>query len=89
MQPDPTKIQAVQNLSTLNSIKTVRSFIGLASYYCRLIEGFSTIAAPVTDLTKKNARFHWSEACEKAFLKLKQFLFIYLRLFMHGSHSAH
>lgn len=74
IQPDPLKIEAVQTLSTPDSIKSVRSFVGLASYYRRFIKGFSTIAAPLTDLTKKNARFHWSEACEHAFQTLKNLL---------------
>ena len=74
VKPDPTKIEAVQNLSTPNSIKSVRHFVGLASYYRRFIKGFSTIAAPLTDLTKKNARFEWSEACDHAFETLKALL---------------
>lgn len=74
VQPDPVKIEAVKNLSTPNSIKTVRSFLGLASYYRRFIQGFSTLAAPLTDLTKKNARFHWSDDCETAFRTLKELL---------------
>ena len=74
IQPDPRKIEAVQTLSTPDSIKSVRSFVGLASYYRRFIKDFSTIAAPLTDLTKKNARFNWSEACEHAFQTLKNLL---------------
>ena len=74
VKPDPTKIEAVQNLSTPNSIKSARHFVGLASYYRRFIKGFSTIAAPLTDLTKKNAHFEWSEACELAFKTLKALL---------------
>ena len=64
IQSDPQKIEAIWTLSTLDSIKSVRSFVGLASYYRWFIPSFSTIAAPLTDLTKKNARFIWSEACE-------------------------
>ena len=74
IQPDPRKTEAVQTLSTPDSIKSVRSFLGLASYYRRFIQDFSTIAALLTDLTKKNARFNWSEACEHAFQTLKSLL---------------
>ncbi|WMV41284.1 hypothetical protein MTR67_034669, partial [Solanum verrucosum] len=47
------------------------NFLGLASYYRRFIEGFSSIASPLTTLTQKKAKFEWSEACEKSFQELK------------------
>ena len=50
----------------------VRSFLGLASYYRRFVEGFSKIATPLTMLTRKNAKFQWSDACEDSFQTLKQ-----------------
>uniref|UniRef100_A0A2N9GX41 Reverse transcriptase n=1 Tax=Fagus sylvatica TaxID=28930 RepID=A0A2N9GX41_FAGSY len=42
------------------------------SYYRRFVEGFSRIAAPLTHLTRKNAKFEWKEECEKSFQELKQ-----------------
>ncbi|MGV8048670.1 ribonuclease H family protein, partial [Mycobacterium kansasii] len=44
---------------------------GLAGYYRRLIKGLSRIVAPLTRLTRKGAMFIWSDACERAFMKLK------------------
>ncbi|WMV19097.1 hypothetical protein MTR67_012482 [Solanum verrucosum] len=37
----------------------------------RFVEGFSSIASPLTTLTQKKAKFVWSEACEKSFQELK------------------
>ncbi|KAK8956780.1 hypothetical protein KSP39_PZI001161 [Platanthera zijinensis] len=68
---DPEKITAVMDWSRPSSPKEIRSFLGLADYYRRFVEGFSTLAAPLTKLTQKNVAFVWSEKCEEAFLELK------------------
>ena len=47
---DRSNIQAVQNWSTPANVSSLRQFLGLASYY---ISKFSTIAAPLTQLTQK------------------------------------
>ena len=44
--------------------------MGLVGYYRRFIEGFSKIARPTTELTKKDKKFMWNEACEKSFQEL-------------------
>ena len=49
----------------------VRSFLGLAGFYQRFVKNFSTIAAPINELTKKEVPFKWGEAQEKAFEELK------------------
>ena len=54
------------------NVSEVRSFLGLAGYYRRFVEGFSRIAAPMTQLTCKNAKFVWTKECEKSFQELKQ-----------------
>ena len=35
------------------------------------MEGFSSIAASLKALTKKKAKFEWTETCEKSFQELK------------------
>ena len=69
---DPSKIKAVKNWPRLASVFEVRSFLGLAGYYRRFVEGFSKIAVPLTALTKKSMRFNWSDKCEASFQELKQ-----------------
>ena len=50
----------------------VRSFLGLTGYYRRFVEGFYGLAAPLTQLIRKNAKFEWSNKCKQNFLKLKR-----------------
>ena len=50
----------------------VRSFLGLVGYYRKYIKDYSKIASPLTDLTKKEVAFQWTDECESAFQTLKQ-----------------
>ncbi|XP_070032617.1 uncharacterized protein [Nicotiana tomentosiformis] len=55
----------------LNEIKKQLQDLLDKGYYRRFVEGFSSLAAPLTKLTHKNVKFQWSEACEKSFQELK------------------
>ncbi|MGH0121890.1 UNVERIFIED_CONTAM: hypothetical protein FKN15_067186 [Acipenser sinensis] len=68
---DPQKVQKVQEWPTPKDVSEVRQFVGLASYYRRFVKDFATIAQPLHALTKKYARFSWTEACQEAFDELK------------------
>ncbi len=68
---DPSKTEAVEEWPTPTSVKDVRAFLGLASYYHRYIPGFSTVAAPLTNLTRQGVDLVWDDACEGAFQTLK------------------
>ena len=50
----------------------VRSFLGLAGYYSRFIEGFSKIAGPLHCLIRKGVKFEWTDRCEESFQTLKE-----------------
>ena len=67
---DPKKVQAIQEWPIPTKVKEVQSFLGLANYNRRFIEGFSRIAAPLTELTKKEITFVWGEKQQTAFKKL-------------------
>nr|KYP63914.1 Retrovirus-related Pol polyprotein from transposon 17.6 [Cajanus cajan] len=53
-------------------VESVLYFVGLAGYYRRFIEGFSKIVAPLTQLTRKEQSFTWTDACEQSFDELKR-----------------
>jgi len=71
---DPSKVDAVSQWETLKSVTEIRSFLGLAGYYRRFIEGFSKLALPLTQLTCKGKAFVWDVQCENNFNELKQWL---------------
>ena len=72
VEVDPENIEAVKNwLRPLTPID-IRNFLGLANYYRMVVEGFSTIVAPLTALTKKKVMFESCETCEKSFQELKE-----------------
>ena len=45
---DPSKIEAVTKWPRPTMVTEVQSFLGLAGYYRRFVEGFSAIAMPLT-----------------------------------------
>ena len=62
-----SKIEAVWGWHTPTSVKGLREFLGFTNFYRRFICNHSKIAAPFTDITKKDMAFSWNEAAQKAF----------------------
>ncbi|CAL9248404.1 unnamed protein product, partial [Arabidopsis halleri] len=67
---DPSKVQAIKQWPTPTSQKQLRSFLGLANYYRRFIQGYSIIAKPLSNLLKKDG-FTWDDSATDAFQTLK------------------
>lgn len=67
----PYKIEATTNWKRPTTVSKVWSFLGLAGYYQRFVQGFSTIARLLTKLTRKDVPFTWDEKCEDSFQTLK------------------
>ena len=57
IQVDTQKIEAVKNWPRPTAPTEIRSFLGLAGYYRKFVEGFSSISAPLTKLTHKASKF--------------------------------
>jgi hypothetical protein len=68
---EPSKLNHIRDWPVPKSIEDIRSFLGLTGYYRRFIHKFSHIAAPLSNLTRKNARFLWTTTEQKAFDELK------------------
>ncbi|KAG8474941.1 hypothetical protein CXB51_031650 [Gossypium anomalum] len=71
---DPRKIEAILEWKPPRSVSEIRSFLGLAGYYRRFVEGFSVMAAPLTKLIRKGVLFVWTEKQQEAFERLKKVL---------------
>jgi len=71
---DTDKTAVVERWPTPTNVRAVRSFLGLAQYFRKFIEHFSRIAAPLTNLTKKDTPFRWDHKCQEAFDTLKRAL---------------
>ena len=67
---DSDKIKAIQEWKVPTSVSEMLSFLGLANYYRRFVEGFSR-ATPLTELLKKDHPWSWSNDCQMGFENLK------------------
>jgi len=69
---DPPKVKAMVKWESPKSAIKIRSFVGLMSYYRRFIDGCFKIVAPLTQLTRKDQPFIWTDKCEESFQELKR-----------------
>jgi hypothetical protein len=69
---DLEKVKAMVEWTRPTSMFEIQSFLGLVGYYRHFIEGFSKLSGPLTALTRKNARFVWTDECEQCFQELKR-----------------
>ena len=67
IEPDPDKLNAISDWPVPENLTELRAFVGLASCY----RGFSDIAKPLSELTKKNQPFIWGSAQQNGFELLK------------------
>ena len=74
MSPEPQKVSVIRNWAVPTDTTTLKSFLGLASYYHHYIHKFAAIAAPLHQLTNKGTPFAWTSACQTSFEQLKYFL---------------
>jgi hypothetical protein len=75
LKMDDHKVNAILDWELHTSISTLRSFLGLASYYRKFIKNFLKTAAPLTNLLKKFARtYKWNGARDEVFETLKGIL---------------
>ena len=70
---DEVKVSSILKWPLPKSIRDVRSFLGLASYYSKFVRNYALIAKPLFQLTKGN-QLTWTVDVEDAFEHLKNAL---------------
>jgi hypothetical protein len=68
------KVEAIRQSPAPTSVIEIRAFIGMCSHYRRFIPNCSQVVEPLIALTRKYAKFEWSETCQTAFDYLKECL---------------
>lgn len=74
---NPAKTRVVEQWPTPRSVREVRSFLGLANYFRRFVQGFALLTAPLVRLTRKGLVWHpdtWDDKCQKSFDGVKHAL---------------
>ncbi|GJP71174.1 hypothetical protein CLOP_g2020 [Closterium sp. NIES-67] len=71
---DPKKIEAVRTWKIPENVKELQPFLGFANYYNRFVPQYAKIAAPLTNLLKKNTPYKWESKHQEAVEQLKQAL---------------
>ena len=76
LSPHPDTVEKIKTAKVPETKKQVRSFLGLIGFYRRYIPNFSSVAAPLSDLTKKGKpnKVEWDLAQDRAFHTLKDIL---------------
>ncbi|XP_017412935.1 uncharacterized protein LOC108324500 [Vigna angularis] len=69
---DLAKVEAVLKWERPKSMTEVRIFVGFVGYYRRFVEGFSKIVGPLTQLTRKDQPFSWTNKCKASFEEMKR-----------------
>ena len=74
IKPQKKKIDAILQVAPPKNTRQLRSFVGMLNYYKNMIHRRSHLLTPLTDLTKKGVKFHWTPKHQQAFDALKQAL---------------
>uniref|UniRef100_A0A2N9HUB0 Uncharacterized protein n=1 Tax=Fagus sylvatica TaxID=28930 RepID=A0A2N9HUB0_FAGSY len=71
---DPAKVQAIRSMPAPRTEKEIRSFLGRINYIARFIAQLTATCEPLFKLLRKDVKIKWTEDCQKAFDKIKEYL---------------
>ena len=71
VRADPSKIEAILQMTKPNDVQGVRRILGMTNYLAKFLLKLSDVSEPLRQLTRKEQEFNWSEVHDKAFDKIK------------------
>lgn len=71
VRPSPKKVQGIVQSQPPKNIKELRSFLGMAGYLRRFVPNYSALTFPLTQLTKKDMPYEWTDVHQEAFQEVK------------------
>ena len=74
VSPDSSKVKAIKSFPLPRNVRNIRAFLGLAGYYRSFIPNSAALSKPLTQLTKKDSKFCWSEPQQTSLDALKEAL---------------
>ncbi|XP_058817025.1 uncharacterized protein K02A2.6-like [Topomyia yanbarensis] len=74
LRPDPAKIEVISKLPPPTDVSGVRSFLGAINYYGKFVPNMCKLRYPLDNLLKDDAKFQWTDECQRAFEHFKQIL---------------
>ena len=74
IEPLPEKLESLKEMPPPTNPREVRQFLGLAGYYRKFVPKYADIARPLTNLTKQDVSYEWTNRCQQTFEFLKEML---------------
>ena len=74
IQPLPEKLDSIRKMPHPKNPKEAKQFLGLIGYYRKFVPRFADIARPLTELTRHDMEYEWTDKCQKAFNHLRELL---------------
>lgn len=69
---DPARVLSLLKIPQARTPKELKQLLGSFGFVRQFLCDSAKVCAPLFDLLKKNARFRWNEACDKALERLKE-----------------
>lgn len=72
LKPSPVRVKAIREAGRPRDLTTLRSFVGLVSYYQKFIPQLNRLMVPLFDLLRDDVPFEWTEQRDKVFEDVKR-----------------
>ena len=74
IEPLPEKLESIRKMPHPKNPKEAKQFLGLIGYYRKFVPRFADIARPLTQLTRHDIKYEWTDRCQKSFDHLRELL---------------